>query len=169
MSLKSLMGSAYNEALTKEEIEAFFEGNEKIVNLSNGEYVSKNKFDDVNKKFKELQENTKGYEELQTKYNELQEQTEKNEKMNVIGKYVNDDFKEFAYYQLKNANKFDDKFEDNVKEYAKTNKQYARTQETKTPPIVKGFNGLDGGKEPEKNANKMINDAIRKSAGFNVE
>lgn len=166
MSLKSLMGSAYNDALTKEEIEAFFEGNEKIINLSNGDYVSKSKFDDVNKKFKELQDGTKDYEELKKNYQDLQEKTDKNDKMNVIGKYVNDDFKEFAYYQLKTNNKFDDKFEDNVKEYAKTNKQFARVQDKPKETIVKTFKDLDGTQEPPKNVNKLINESIRKAAGF---
>lgn len=166
MSLKSLMGSAYNDALTKEEIEAFFEGNEKIVNLSNGDYVSKSKFDDVNRKFKELQDGTKDYEELKKNYQDLQEKADKNDKMNVIGKYVNDDFKEFAYYQLKTNNKFDDKFEDNVKEYAQANKQFARVQDKPKEPIVKTFKDLDGTQEPSKNANKLINESIRKAAGF---
>ena len=34
------MGEAYKEGMTLEEVEAFFEGNDKIVNLSNGGYVA---------------------------------------------------------------------------------------------------------------------------------
>ena len=54
MSLKQIMGSSYKEGMTVQEIEAFFEGNSKIVNLSNGGFVSKEKFDDIKEKCRGL-------------------------------------------------------------------------------------------------------------------
>ena len=71
------MGSAFKDDLTVEEIVAFFEGNNKIVNLSNGGYVSKEKFDDLNSKYQEIVNNTKDYDEVKGKYQELVEKQEK--------------------------------------------------------------------------------------------
>lgn len=54
MNLKELMGDAYKEGITAEEISNFFEG-KKFADLSTGQYVDKNKFDNtVNNLNKEL-------------------------------------------------------------------------------------------------------------------
>ena len=53
MNLKELMGDAFKDGITVEEITNFFEG-KKFADLGTGQYVDKNKFDntvnDLNKK-----------------------------------------------------------------------------------------------------------------------
>ncbi len=166
MSLKDLMGAAYKPDLQVADIEAFFEGNDKIVNLSNGGYVAKGKFDEVNSKYKELSEGTKDYNDIKTKYDELVATNKKNEALGVIGKYVKDEFKDYAYYQMKVNNKLDDKLEDNIKELVKTNKQFAvgEPEPKKDPVVVDTFAKLDGG-GANKNAHDAFNQAIREAAG----
>lgn len=54
MNLKELMGDAYKDGITVEEITSFFDG-KKFADLSTGQYVDKNKFDNtVNNLNKEL-------------------------------------------------------------------------------------------------------------------
>ena len=56
MNLKELMGDAFKDGITVEEITSFFEG-KKFADLGTGQYVDKNKFDntvnDLNKKLKD--------------------------------------------------------------------------------------------------------------------
>lgn len=161
MSLKDIMGSAYKQDMTLQEVEAFFEGNSKIVNLSNGGYVSKEKFDDINTKFQNLTNDTKDFEDIKNKYNALVEKQEKDGQLALINKHVKPEFAEYVHFQMKQGNLLGDKLEDNVKEYLKTNKQYGIVQERQPNRVVTTFANTEG--QQFQNANAAINDAIRKS------
>lgn len=165
MSLKQIMGSAYNENLTLQEVEAFFEGNSKIVNLSNGGYVSKEKFDELKGKFDNLTENTKDYEDVKVKYQDLIAKQTKDGELAIINKYIQPDFAEFVHYQLKNGNKLGDKLEDNIKEYLKTNAQYGVVKEPtqKQNKVITTYQDVDNGGKTPQNQNQAINDFIRGS------
>lgn len=161
MSLKDIMGSAYKQDMSLQEVEAFFEGNSKIVNLSNGGYVSKEKFDDINTKFQNLTNDTKDFEDIKNKYNALVEKQEKDGQLALINKHVKPEFAEYVHFQMKQGNLLGDKLEDNVKEYLKTNKQYGIVQERQPNRVVTTFANTEG--QQFQNANAVINDAIRKS------
>ena len=62
-NLKTLMGNAYHENLTIEEVDAFLTG-KKLADLSSGGYVAKDKFSKIEAELKELREATKDYEEV---------------------------------------------------------------------------------------------------------
>lgn len=163
MSLKDIMGSAYKQDMSLQEVEAFFEGNSKIVNLSNGGYVSKEKFDDINTKFQNLTNDTKDFEDIKNKYTALVEKQEKDGQLALINKHVKPEFAEYVHFQMKQGNLLGDKLEDNVKEYLKTNKQYGIVQERQPNRVVTTFANTEG--QQFQNANAVINDAIRKSLG----
>lgn len=161
MSLKDIMGSAYKQDMSLQEVEAFFEGNSKIVNLSNGGYVSKEKFDDINTKFQNLTNDTKDFEDIKNKYTALVEKQEKDGQLALINKHVKPEFAEYVHFQMKQGNLLGDKLEDNVKEYLKTNKQYGIVQDRQPNRVVTTFANTEG--QQFQNANAVINDAIRKS------
>lgn len=161
MSLKDIMGSAYKQDMTLQEVEAFFEGNSKIVNLSNGGYVAKEKFDALNTNYQTLQNDTKDFEDIKNKYNALVEKQEKDGQLALINKHVKPEFAEYVHFQMKQGNLLGDKLEDNVKEYLKTNKQYGIAQERQPNRVVTTFANTEG--QQFQNANAVINDAIRKS------
>ncbi len=165
MSLKDIMGSAYKDGITVEEIVAFFENNSKIVNLSNGGYVSKEKFDDIKEKYDTLTENTKDYEDIKSKYDGLVAKQTKDGELATIGKYVQPDFAEFVHFQLKNGNKLGEKLEDNVKEYLKNNSAYAIPREPiKKNKVIQTFTETSGTDPVVKTNNQKFNDMLRRSA-----
>lgn len=170
MSLRQIMGSAYNESLTLQEIEAFFEGNSKIVNLSNGGYVSKEKFDALNQTYQALQNDTKDFEDIKSKYESLVAKQEKDGQLTLINKYVKPEFAEYVHYQLKQGNLLNDKLEDNVKDYIKANKQYGVVKEP-TPPqtkVINTYTNTDLGVSKNTEPKQVMNDAIRTLAGRSV-
>ena len=167
MSLRTIMGSAYNENMTLQEVEAFFEGNSKIVNLSNGGYVSKEKFDALNQTYQALQNDTKDFEDIKTKYETLVAKQEKDGQLALINKYVKPEFAEYVLYQMKQGNLTGDKLEENVKEYVKANKQYGVTKE-QTPPqprVINTYSNTEQGTGKVTNPTQSINDAIRSALG----
>lgn len=169
MGLRQIMGSAYNENLTLQEIEAFFENNSKIVNLSDGKYVSKEKFDDVNNKYQALQNDTKDFEDIKNKYNSLVEKQTKDGELAIINKYVQPDFSEFVHYQMKQNNKLGDDLENNIKEYLKTNNAYAiPKQAEKKPKIIQTYVN-DENVHKETTPTQNINNAIRQAFGRSIE
>lgn len=168
MSLKSIMGNAYKEGMTLEEVEAFFEGNSKIVNLSEGKYVDKGKYDDINNKYNALVNDTKDYEDIKNKYQGLVEKQEKDSELSIINKYVKPEFAEYIHYQMKANNQLGDKLEDNVKAYLKSNSQYQiEAAKSETPKrVINTYTNTEGAGNVTKNKNDVINNAIRGVAGF---
>lgn len=166
MSLKQIMGNAYKEGITVEEIVAFFEGNSKIVNLGLGGYVSKEKFDEIKGKYDTLVESTKDYEDIKTKYDGLVAKQTKDGEIAIINKYVNPDYAEFVHYQMSLNKTLGDGLEEAVKKYVGENKQYGIVKE-KNPvsKVVKTFTEPGTGNKPTNNPNDTINNAIRNAFG----
>ena len=57
-NLKTLMGDAYHEGMTVDEVDAFF-GKGKYVDLNSGKYVDKSKHERVEQELASLKESTK--------------------------------------------------------------------------------------------------------------
>lgn len=79
--LKILLGEKFKEDMTDSDIVEAIKGSDKIVNLKSGEYISAEKFNNVEKKYKETDaalqdalQNTGSIDELKTK-NETYEKT----------------------------------------------------------------------------------------------
>lgn len=171
MSLKQIMGSAYKEDMTLQEVEAFFEGNSKIVNLSDGKYVAKEKFDDVNTKYQTLQNDTKDFEDIKNKYQELIAKQTKDNELGIINKYVKPEFANYVHYQLSEKKLLNDKLEDNVKAFIKENSQFKIDKTPMQPKkIINTISDMDGESAPKNsNPNSALNNMIRAAAGKQVE
>lgn len=178
--LKQLMGNAYHEGLTIEEVNSFL-ANGKWVNLKDGNYVDKDKFAKLESEknalktsLDELTEKTKDYDTLKT-----ENETYKTEKADAelvktlvsLGisdkhlKYVKGDIadKTLVLTDDEKANK------KAVEEYLKANPQFALEPASNQGQRLVIGNHVEV--KPNAQANdqtalhKNINDAIRQSAG----
>lgn len=175
MSLKDLMGSAYKDGITLEEVESFFSGNSKIVNLSNGGYVSKEKFDTALAELKTIKDETKDFETYKTELENYKTKETKEKHLGVAKKFIKDDFLDYAYYKAKQeleaaGKQVDEKeLENFLKEFVKTNAQYAKVEENPKQVVPKKVvsSGVDlsGGGQPPKSPNEAVNGMIRASVG----
>ena len=140
--LKQLLGENYKDEMTPEQVVDAIKQNDKLVNLSNGEYVAKGKFDDLSAKYSKTMEETKDYDDFKKQAEEY-----KTYKKNVTLKEafkksgIKDEFLDYAIFQVeKGAIVEDDKFDNNVKEWVKSNPVYANIQkddDSKKDPIPK--------------------------------
>lgn len=131
--LKDLLGDAFKEGMTNDEIVDAISTSEKIVNLSKGDYVAKGKFDDLSSKYSKTMEETKDYDDFKKQAEEY-----KTFKKNVTLKDtfkksgIKDEFLDYAIFQVdKGKIVNDDKFNDNIKEWLKANPQYANAVDKK--------------------------------------
>lgn len=180
-NLKKLMGSAYKEGITVEEINAFL-GSHKVVDLNSGNYVDKDKYDRaVNEKaalqtkYDELTEKTKDYDTLKTENDGFKVEKADNElkgKLKGYGvseksfKYVKSDIndKVLALGEDDAANKTA------VAKYLKEHPQFAESGGSFRKVITKPVNNNnDGANDDQENVNKTINDGIRAAMGKKVD
>lgn len=177
--LKKLLGDAYHEGMTVEEINtALSKG--KFVNLNTGNYVDKDKYnnavserDDAKAKLSELETKTKDYDTLKTENEAFKGEkadAELKAKLVALGvnekafKYVKGDIndKSLVLGDDEKANKTA------VETYLKANPQFAA--ESPKPANRTIFSttvgGTDGGKE--QSTSKTISDRIREAAGHKV-
>lgn len=181
-ALKDLLGSAYKEGMTEAEIDAALSAG-KYVNLKDGRYVDKDKYDRLETENNTLKANNKSAEDLQKELDTLKaEKTDRdlNDKLLGLGfkkdalKYVKGDITDKTLV-------IGDKDEDNKKnvaEYLKAHPQFGETTnpQSKGKPFVIGSkahiddkqgglggNGGNGG-DNNKEVNQSINDAIRAAA-----
>lgn len=104
-NIKNLMGSAYHEGVTVEEINSFLSG-KNMVNLKDGGYVAKDKYDNLESKHKQLQADHDSLKEATKDYETLKSENEgyKTEKANadlkakVVGLGVNEKY--FNYVKM---------------------------------------------------------------------
>ena len=168
-SLKALMGDAYHDGITVEEVDAFF-GKGKYVDLSSGKYVDKSKHDRVEQELASLKESTKDYETLKT-----ENETFKAEKADATLKetlvkygvdpesfrYVKGDITEKVLV-LENDEAKDKKA---VEDYLKSHPQFAKQPEK----VAKGnrviTTKVENQDNPAGNINQTINDNFRKALG----
>lgn len=172
-NLKKLLGSSYHEGITAEEINAALNG-KKLVDLNEGEYVAKDKYNKVKTDLDALTEKTKDYDSLK-EANEKYESDKKDADLLVRLKAAGINEKSFKYVKNDLADgtlvDSDDPktFKANVEKYLKDNPQFsAQKPQVQTRIITTKVD--NSGKEAlsQKNVNSSINDAIRKASGLKV-
>lgn len=162
-SLKALMGDAYHEGLSIEDVAKFVEG-KKFVDLSGGGYVAKDKFAKVESELKELREATKDYEEVKKQVETYQaKEKETTLKQALVEAGIKDEFIDYMAFKVEKgeiAN--DDKLVNNVKAYIKDKPQFAKVAENEKPVVKKTIEtSIGNGNDKPKPDNKAINDALR--------
>lgn len=141
-----------------------------LVNVKSGDYVSRNKYADIEKKMNKLQEkynalsdNTQGYEDLQSKYETLKTDydtlvTKKDlaEKMSLIsGANVNPKFAKFVYSEVQSMANDDKDFQTALNEYLKDNKEFLNVKQGT-------YVDLEKGDTAPKTKNEIMNNLIRR-------
>ena len=144
MALKDLLGDSFKDDMTIADIDKALEGR-KLVDLSKGGYVDKEKFDRIND---ELKSSKTSLDEMSNKYKDydslVQFKTDietKQAKENRIAKMkeagVKDEYVEFVLYEIeKNGQIDDEKLVETAKTYVQDNKQYG----VEVEPIQKQVN-----------------------------
>ena len=175
-NLKKLMGSSYHDGITVEEINTFLASG-KFVNLNDGNYVDKSKYDrvvsekdQIKSSLDELTEKTKDYDTLKA-----ENDTFKGEKadadLKVKLKALGIDEKAFKYVKGDIADKTlvigdDDKANKTaVAAYLKENPQFA----IKSGPARVITTKVEAGGEPGADAHKTVNDNLRAALGQKVD
>ncbi len=174
-NLKKMMGSAYKEGITVEEINAFL-GSHKFVNIADGGYVDKDKYsrvvsekEAVQKQLDELKESTKDYETLKSeneKYKGEKEDANLKTKLAGLGisesafKYVKGDIadKSLTLGDDEKANK------EAVKAYLKEHPQFASQPGAGRIRVV--TTKVDGQDKPNSDEVKQTNDNFRAALGL---
>ena len=173
-NLKKLMGSSYHEGITVEEINTFL-GSGKFVNLNDGNYVDKDKYnkavsekDQLKSSLDELTEKTKDYDTLKTE-NETYKGEKADAELKVKLKALGIDEKAFKYVKGDINDKTlvlgdDDKANKTaVANYLKENPQFA----------IKGSGGnfrvittkIDDSNQEAVDGHKVVNDNLRAALG----
>lgn len=177
-NLKKLMGSSYREGITVEGINTFL-GSGKFVNLNDGNYVDKAKYDrvvsekdQIKSSLDELTEKTKDYDTLKSENDTFKGEkadADLKAKLKALGidekafKYVKGDIndKTLVLGDDDKANKTA------VAAYLKDNPQFATKGSTNTRVITTKVVDNNGSND-DKNVNKTVNDNIRNSLGRKV-
>lgn len=154
-NLKNLLGSAYHEGITVEEINTFLSG-KNYVNLKDGGYVDKNKYDTLKTNYDNLKESTKDYETIKNEHKTLTEEKTRSTYLAKIKEAgIDDKFAKFVLSEIEQ----NDKFDDNLKAYIKNNPQYNATKEPKK--VINSNVNVNDGSQEEKNVNQQMNDIFR--------
>mgnify|MGYP003292354224 CR=1 FL=1 len=178
--LKKLLGDAYHEGMTVEEINtALSKG--KFVNLSSGNYVDKDKYnnavserDEVKAKLADLETKTKDYDTLKSENDKFKgEKADADLKAKLVALGVNE--KAFKYVKGDINDKSlvlgdDDKANKTaVETYLKANPQFAAVNPNPAPRTIFSTTVGGAGDGKEKTTSKSISDRIREAAGHKVE
>lgn len=183
-NIKSLLGDAYKEGMTLEEVNRALEG-KKLVDLSTGEYVSKGKYDSLETKYKNLQsehsqvvEQTKDYETLKSENENFKKEkatADLNKKLTSLGfseKHLNYvkmdiDSKSLEIGDDEKVNKT------NVEKYLKEHPEFAATKPSNEPThkaVVISTGSKDSNQETKQTEiNQTINTGIREALGLGGE
>lgn len=181
--IKNLMGSAYHEGVTLEEVNSFLAG-KNMVNLKDGGYVAKDKFDRVEADKKQLQsdydslkEQTKDYETLKTENDGYKtEKANADLKAKVVGLGVNEKY--FNYVKMDIDSKTLNLGEDEkanktaVETYLKEHPEFASKPTVpsahRTVTVSTNSNKSDGNesKPTEAERNATVNANLRAALGF---
>lgn len=177
--LKQLLGDAYHEGMTIEEVNAAISKG-KFVNLNSGNYVDKDKYnkavserDEVKAKLTDLETKTKDYDTLKTENEAFKgEKADADLKAKLVALGVNE--KAFKYVKGDIADKSlvlgDDEKANKaaVENYLKANPQFATVNPNPAPRTI--FSTTVGGNGDDKNpsTSKDISNRIREAAGHKV-
>ena len=176
--LKKLMGSSYHEGITVEEVNSFL-ANGKFVNLNDGNYVDKDKYnkavadkDKAEKDLKDYKDTTKDYETLKKEnetYKGEKADADLKAKLTALGiseksfKYVKGDIadKTLTIGDDEKANK------DAVAKYLKDNPQFAAKQTPASPHVRVISTKVETGSGDDKgvDTHKEVNDNFRAALG----
>lgn len=183
-NIKALMGSAYHEGVTIEEVNSFLSG-KNMVNLKEGGYVAKDKFERVESEKKQLQsdldslkETTKDYETLKSENEGYKKEKESSQlKSKLAGLGISE--KHFNYVKMDIDNKSltigdDEKANKTaVEAYLKEHPEFASQKQPNGVhrEIIIGSNnqGVIAGKtaaEKEAEVNATVNANLREALGF---
>lgn len=179
--LKELLGDAYKEGMTIAEVEAALSG-KKLVDLSTGNYVAKEKYDRLNTEHSELKtqydeykKGTSDFEAIKQEYDSLKAEKSENalrDKLVALGinpksfKYVKSDIndKSLALGDDEKANK------SAVEKYLKENPQFAIKPSNDRVVITHDNHSNEGQGNKGVNAgNIVVNEAIRNAFGSKSE
>lgn len=177
--LKKLMGSAWHEGITLEEINTFLSQG-KYVNLNDGNYVDKDKYNkvvserDANKtKLDELTEKTKDYDTLKTENDTYKaEKADNNLKEKLVKLGVSE--KAFKYVKGDINDKTlvigdDDKVnKDAVAKYLKENPQFAAQGANGPRRIITTKVDSNEDHQQQEDAHKIVNQNLREAFGKKV-
>ena len=162
--LKTFLGDAYKEGMTLQEVSAFLKG-KKYADLNTGNYVSKRKYDDLEKAHNSYKESTKDYESIKQEIAGYKAEKEKAELIKQAeAANINVQFIEYALAQIKPDEK--DKGTA-LKEWAKANPQFLNMETKKI--YIDSNPSHEKGNKPKKTFNQMINENIRAAAGKNQD
>ena len=140
-----------------------------LANVKNGDYVSKTKYEEIEKKMSKLQEKynalsetAHGYEELRTSYDTLKadydalkEKQDTAEKMSLItGANVNPKFAKFVESEVQALTNESKDFKTALEEYLKDNKEFLNANRGSYVDLEKGM-------PKTKSENEIINEKIR--------
>lgn len=188
-NIKNLMGSAYHEGVTLEEVNSFLAG-KNMVNLKDGGYVAKDKFDrvenekkDIQGKYDTLVEQTKDYETLKKENDDFKaakSNAELEEKLVSLGmskkafKYVKGDI---DAKELDISSTDEKVVKANVEKYLKDHPEFAEgAKPTTIFRKVEVGTGAGGGQQvhvDEKAAqaqrNAVVNNNLREALGLNED
>lgn len=170
-NLKKFLGNAYKEGITLEEIDAFLQ-DKKFVNLAEGNYVDKDKYnkvvaerDSVKTSFDELTAKTKDYESIKSENETFKSEKADNilkEKLVALGmdsksfKYVKSDINDKLLVLTEN----DDENKAAVTKYLEENPQFAvKGNNPKLNPVLEKYkmNGNFIGNGPKTVSDKSWN------------
>jgi len=167
--LKTLMGDAYHDGITVEEIDTFVKGG-KIVNLSSGKYVDKSKFDRIESELSGLKESTKDYDSIKAENEKYKaEKADESLKATLEKNGVNPEF--FRYVKTDLAEKVfelgddDAKNKDAVEKYLKAHPQFAKPSEPDKPERKIVTTKVESQNKTQPNGHSVFNDSIRKALG----
>ena len=174
------MGSSYHEGITVEEVNSFL-ANGKFVNLNEGNYVDKDKYNKAVADKEKAENDLKDYKETTKDYDNLKKENEtfKGEKADaelkqkLVGlgisekafKYVKGDIndKTLTIGDDEKANKTA------VEKYLKDNPQFASKQVQNQPHVRVVSTKMETGGDDNKVDNKTVNDNLRNALGYKVD
>lgn len=181
-NIKNLMGSAYHEGVTIEEVNSFLAG-KKMVNLNDGGYVAKDKFDRVENEKKQLQiehdslkESTKDFEKIKAENDGFKkEKANADLKAKVLKLGIDEKF--FNYVKMDIDSKTLELGEDEktnkaaVDKYLKEHPQFASKTEPGRQVVIttKLGNPSDNPDQAQAKVNGVINNGIRRAAGRKID
>lgn len=160
-NIKNFLGESYHDGITVEDIDKFLEG-KKYVDLTSGNYVSKDKYETLLQKSNENNEKLKDYDSIKQKYDEYVEK----ERITNLTKLATDagirpEFVEFAISKVGEQEDMTAAF----KKFAKENKQF-----TNQRIVIKTDSNPSLSDEKEQETiNDYMNKQIREAAGYTSE
>ena len=174
-NLKTLMGDAYHEGMTVDEVDAFF-GKGKYVDLNSGKYVDKSKHERVEQELASLKESTKDYETIKA-----ENETFKSEKKDAslketlvkfgvdpeAFKYVKGDIQDKVLVIGEDEEKNKKAVEDYLKAHPKFAKDSSGEGNGKKTKVV--TTKVENQNNANEDSHQKVNNSIRRALGKKID